>query len=367
MLDGLDAISWQDLSHAYGPADDVPQLLRALAEGKCSAEDAVGEFWGNIWHQGTVYEASAYAVPFLLELVQEEKIADREWLLMLLDSLASGSSYLDVHGAMPEQADREFQAGREQEINWVRAAHEAVAKGIPVYLSLLQNERFQIRTVAACLLSHFPESAGETLNVLRSSLSSETQSDVQASLMLCLGRLGDRDAGTSRALETALQTDKANPRRLAAALALLWRDKSKAAPAAIQVVEDVLAHWERFSASYVFSAWDISAYPGQILYEALFLLGLEKAVNSLLNVLAQIEAPSEVLIDTLVVSSFPEARDSIVIFETLTPIQHRILIALLKAEPAWDEDEWTMGFLAKLYGLPESREALKRLMKAEAQ
>ncbi len=203
MLDGLDAINWQGLSHAYGPADDVPKTLRALAEGKCSTEDAVCEFWCTICHQGTVYEASAYAVPFLLELVQEEKIADRELLLRLLYDLASGRTYLDVRGAMPGQADREIQAERQQEIAWVQAAHEAVAKGIPVYLSLLQNERFQRRMVAACLLSRFPESAGETLTVLRSSLSSETQNGAHTSLMLCLGRLGDRDATTSRALAAA--------------------------------------------------------------------------------------------------------------------------------------------------------------------
>lgn len=366
MLDGLDEINWRDLSHAYGPADDVPELLRALAEGNCSAEDAVGEFWGNIWHQGTVYEASAYAVPFLLELVQEEKIADREWLLMLLDSLASGSSYLDVHEAMPEQADREFQAGREQEINWVRAAHEAVAKGIPMYLRLLQNERFQIRTVAACLLSHFPESAGETLTVLRSSLGSETQNDAQASLMLCLGRLGDRDADTGRATEAALSAGKDDPRRRAAALALLWRDKSEAAPAAVQVVEDVLADEGGFIPDYAFSVWDIDADPGGTFFEALLLRGPEKAVDSLLSILGRLEDPADILVDTLIATSFSASKGAITA-GTLTRIQRRILSALLEAEQVWEGEKWTNGFSAEWYGLPESREALERLMKAETQ
>ncbi len=364
MLDGLDAIHWQGLSHAYGPADDVPELLRALAEGNCSAEEAVGEFWGNLWHQGTVYEASAYAVPFLLELVQEEKIADREWLLMLLDSLASGSSYLDVHGAMPEQADREFQAERKQEIDWVQAAHEAVAKGVPVYLKLLQNERFQMRMVAACLLSRFPERTGETLTMLRSSFGSETQNDVQASLMLCLGRLGDRDADTSRALKTALSADKADPRRLAAALALLWRDKTETMPAAVQVVEDVLANESDFPTDYVFSVWDIDADPGGTFFEALLLRGPEKAADSLLDILGRSEVSFEFLIDPLIQTNFPESK-SAVTSETLTPIQRRILTALLEAEQVWEGEKWTMGFTAKQYGLPESRQAVERLMKAE--
>jgi hypothetical protein len=30
MLEGLDAINWQQLTHAYGPATDVPDLIRKL-------------------------------------------------------------------------------------------------------------------------------------------------------------------------------------------------------------------------------------------------------------------------------------------------------------------------------------------------
>jgi hypothetical protein len=31
MLEGLDDVGWETLHHAYGPATDVPQLLRAIA------------------------------------------------------------------------------------------------------------------------------------------------------------------------------------------------------------------------------------------------------------------------------------------------------------------------------------------------
>lgn len=34
MLEGLDAIDWTSLEHAYGDASDVPDLLRDLAEGQ---------------------------------------------------------------------------------------------------------------------------------------------------------------------------------------------------------------------------------------------------------------------------------------------------------------------------------------------
>ena len=66
MLVGLDDVLWSTLEHAYGPADDVPEILRDVARGDT---EAVGALYGNIWHQGTVYPATSKAVPFLVDLL----------------------------------------------------------------------------------------------------------------------------------------------------------------------------------------------------------------------------------------------------------------------------------------------------------
>lgn len=58
--------------------------------------DALDALFGNIWHQGTVYPATAPAVPFLLEVLASKK-ANLPGLLTLLTSIAGGASYLDVH------------------------------------------------------------------------------------------------------------------------------------------------------------------------------------------------------------------------------------------------------------------------------
>ena len=64
--DELDRIPWAELTHAYGPASDVPALLRTVLRGGEDANEAWNDLHGNIWHQGTVYEATASAIPFLL-------------------------------------------------------------------------------------------------------------------------------------------------------------------------------------------------------------------------------------------------------------------------------------------------------------
>ncbi|HEV7933469.1 MAG TPA: hypothetical protein VGP70_14320 [Actinomadura sp.] len=62
VLAGLDEIHWAELEHAYGPAEDVPGLLRALrSESSDERERAVYELYGNIFHQGSRYQASAHA------------------------------------------------------------------------------------------------------------------------------------------------------------------------------------------------------------------------------------------------------------------------------------------------------------------
>src|SRR5688572_7894632 len=78
MLDGIDSIDWASLNHAYGSAEDVPGLLRQLtSDDDEKRQEAIYELFGNIWHQGTVYPATAVAVPFLYELLNAPGIAGK--------------------------------------------------------------------------------------------------------------------------------------------------------------------------------------------------------------------------------------------------------------------------------------------------
>ncbi len=49
------------LQHAFGPAGDLPPLLEQVAKAKGKAfEQALGEVWNRVNHQGTIYSASAF-------------------------------------------------------------------------------------------------------------------------------------------------------------------------------------------------------------------------------------------------------------------------------------------------------------------
>jgi hypothetical protein len=102
VLEGLDEIDWAQLEHAYGSARDVPQLIRALAGGDDKAiRSALDELNCTIYHQGTVYTASAPAVRFLAQMLDVLPPPHQAALLDLLGHLAQGHGYYDVHRALP--------------------------------------------------------------------------------------------------------------------------------------------------------------------------------------------------------------------------------------------------------------------------
>ncbi|MFE4533453.1 hypothetical protein ACFRKB_00105 [Streptomyces scopuliridis] len=91
---GLDAQPWAALEHAYGSAEDVPELLRALAsDDEEEAGEALEELYSRILHQGSVYEASARAVPYLAGLAAAGVRAGD--LLALLGGIAESEAVYD--------------------------------------------------------------------------------------------------------------------------------------------------------------------------------------------------------------------------------------------------------------------------------
>ena len=71
----LDSTIWGELTHAYGPASDIPDLLRRLAKEPEPSEHRDQEPWRSLWsalcHQGDVYQASYVAVPHIVAIANE--------------------------------------------------------------------------------------------------------------------------------------------------------------------------------------------------------------------------------------------------------------------------------------------------------
>ena len=68
----LDAPGWSRLTHAYGSAEDIPDMLRRLAADpqprRASVEEPWFMLWSSLCHQGDAYAASYAAVPHLVAI-----------------------------------------------------------------------------------------------------------------------------------------------------------------------------------------------------------------------------------------------------------------------------------------------------------
>lgn len=100
-------VPWEVLAHAYGTGPcgpgldfDVAAALRSLGDDD-ALDEAADALFSNICHQGTIYEATAYAVPFLAALVADAGLAAHRIAVLgtLLGSIAVASSYDAPHGS----------------------------------------------------------------------------------------------------------------------------------------------------------------------------------------------------------------------------------------------------------------------------
>jgi HEAT repeat protein len=193
VLEGLETIAWDELSHAYGSAGEAPGLLRGIASpDRDAAAAALDELLNRVAHQGTVYPATVAAVPFLLELAVGAP-HHRHEITWTVGFLAD---------------DRETSTG---DVAPVRAA---VAAGRETLAALLDDADPQVRRAAAYAAGRARVAAAP----LRRRWAVERDPAVRSALALALGEVDP--VGAAPVLgEVAAQGDPQV--RVAAATALL--------------------------------------------------------------------------------------------------------------------------------------------------
>ena len=271
MLESLDAVNWSHLEHAYGPADDVPDLIRALTSPLYETRRRTFRtLYSNIYHQGTVYEATAYAVPFLIELLEGSGIRCKAEILVLLAHLARGYSYIEQHQDLEftftkeERSSPAFAERLRKEQTWVKNAHEAVGKGFPLYLDLLRYADPMIRMSAAYILSCFQEYTARSRPALHSSLRSEGDPSAKAGILLSLSALSEHDSPLLNLFMEMMHGSEPRLVRVIAAMQLARLTRDTPSLEVVQVLLDALAHPEDIQNGYAELPWSNMSLTGDI-------------------------------------------------------------------------------------------------------
>lgn len=219
--DELDAQPWVSYTHAYGSAEDVPGCLRALAgDDDAAAEAAQSELYGSILHQGSVYEASAKAVPFLAKIAAAGiRTAD---VLLLIGGIAEGGTDPGTDpGPGPDLGSDlgsdSAGSGAVRESDEA-ACRRAVVAQLPLLLASVEHEDRAVRQAAAWAAG-WTGTAGAALAVpvLRDRAAIERDPLVRAELLTSLVELDPE--GSASAAAGAVGPDSPPELRIAAVMA----------------------------------------------------------------------------------------------------------------------------------------------------
>ncbi|MFJ2265198.1 PBS lyase [Streptomyces sp. NPDC087849] len=237
MFAGIDEVDWASMEHAYGPADDVPVMLRGLASGDpVEREAALDGMYGAVHHQGDVYACTLACIPFLFELVVDPGIQDRGSIVELLTSIGG----IDLDEDDEDEIDEEEIEGA---ANYAMAA-TAVAAGAGVFCELMADEDPGVRLAAPLALATLHNHPERVLALLRERLPVEPAEEVRLALVEAAGRVALRHralAGQAAGWLTRLTGEGFAPGLRLAALAQLARCAPDALPGdVVRVVTGLL-------------------------------------------------------------------------------------------------------------------------------
>lgn len=339
-LEGFDKIPWSELDDAYGPATWVPRQIQALASPEeKDREWGLGALFAGINHQGSIYSASPYAVPFLIALLKHPKVEDKDGILRLLAGLAMHDpAWCLVKGA--------------EQLSLRSTCYEAVCEGASVFASLLSHESAKVRLAASYLLAFLQEPAPLVIGKVRDALLEEQDPRARGSHLLCLGLLGRYLRSLEdKALFLRFFSSHDRLIKLCAALALLYLEGAKAPLEAMQHIEQ-----ERAGTFYVqgflWSDNNLSGFASQ-LYRAS--RSNEALFEDLSSDAASVRHDASA---DLLARLFPKdyARQvSLWLPEELSPEQRRLLTYKAQNEA---EQLWSLSSL----GLPHNQVFLGRFL-----
>ena len=112
MLD-LNSHVWKDLTHAYGSAADIPELLERLNTANPHDHEPWFSLWSALCHQNDVYTASYAASPHIIAIAGSRPARDRLNHLLLASSIEA-FRHLDDAPALPVGLQEAYRQGLEQ-------------------------------------------------------------------------------------------------------------------------------------------------------------------------------------------------------------------------------------------------------------
>jgi hypothetical protein len=202
MLDNLDQVPWSTLQHAYGEAGDIPNLIRALVSNDPNEREWAQEMLEmGPFHQGSLYSCTPFVVRFLLELLQENGVVEKPWILRYVSRVLAAATYNLSYPEAQKKWEVEY-AAAEQILFEIRSQ-------LPLLLTMLDNHDIHVRMSLLRLLGILKVDLPNVEQTLAERLNVETDESIRAALAFCLSLV--MDMPSSQAIQLILAATTESP------------------------------------------------------------------------------------------------------------------------------------------------------------
>lgn len=298
----LGSIPWKKLHHAYGPATDVPALLQALMTPEQADPELIAAaaknnrtlfdhvtwtLWGNVFHQGTVWQATAHVVPFLADILRKgpDNPDLQTFLITYLHHLALGypedvfpnppdpdEDFAEVAGQEDPGTEPEFPVDDQRPLIWMRDSYEAVEREVGTITRFLDARNDDVALAAIAFVAGFPRQAELTTGLLCRIAAKANAKGASAAISLAL-----LDPTSAVPLARQILTCDDPETRLLAACAVMIATADDATPQEIGILTQRLGDLAKRPSAH---AGDLGTLVGRCL-EILPLAYLDKAIDAL--------------------------------------------------------------------------------------
>ena len=349
MLEGLDAVPWKKLKHAYGSAGDVPDLLRKLLDPDPKVRrDTLWTLNSNVLHQGTRYPATPYVVPFLIEMCASPEVGKRGDLLRFWGSLIAGDFSIQARPCWGDgkhiYLGRDILKARKND-KMAKALHDIYGEslqGHQLVCTLLTDQDQNIRSGAAWVLACLPTRAEASVPELTSQLGKEKSGSVRGAIAFALGEL---DA--SAPLQEVLTQDPFPAARCMAACELARIQPTEAlAEHLLPFLSDPIDRYEKIPGAGGKSTGDAAFSVSQLSPEV-----QRRAIPAICDQLHRARSFDTIpLVVALLSAAFTRQEETV---KKLTDLQKQVLGRMAKTQEMWSVGNF--GEIFREYGLPHDR------------
>ena len=392
MLEGLTKIDWTKLTHAYGEASDVPELITSLAsKDEEERKSALWELYGNIFHQGTRYEVTPYAIPFIFELIRDSQVLDKANLIKFTVDLALGypEAFLPKGPNVEDWAFDAEQLKEEEEAeglddideDWLKHidafinSYKSVLKEVPTYYKFLESKDSVLKIMAIFAIAWFREVASESANKIRPLIAKEKDELILTNLLISLSMLDSyiEDKKDEQLFRNFLAENDSILVKMSAAIALVNILEEDVDIIPIDYILKHIPSIIEFELSPFEFPWNDGELIGFISEVIKFcaVQTPDRVIPDLSKLLSKLQGVKALnVIYSLLWTVFPELPEQgIWTLKKLNKYQKMVLKVLAKNESLWmdgDSEATDLKDLLSEYRLPNDRKSLMKLLQLDS-